>query len=160
MKFSVYTLLIAGLAASCAPQAPTDAQNEEFTSSIKEVIVTEMAPAAIGPYSQAVKVGNTVWVAGQIGLDPVTGTMVEGGLEAETKQVMANIEAILKASGLEFKDVVQSQVFLADLNDYQRFNELYAGYFSLTPPARAVVEVARLPRDARVEVMVVAARTR
>lgn len=160
MKRTAYLITIVALAAACASPTPNQPAGDESTAPVKEVIVTEMAPAAIGPYSQAVKVGNTVWLAGQIGLDPVSGALVEGGLEAETRQVMANIEAVLKASGMEFKDVVQSQVFLADMNDYQRFNQLYAEYFSLTPPARAVVQAARLPRDARVEVMVVAARTR
>lgn len=130
------------------------------SSPIKEVIVTEMAPAAIGPYSQAIKVGDMLWLAGQIGLEPATGAMVEGGLEPETRQSMANMQAVLKAAGMDFKDVVQTQVFLADMNDFQAFNAIYAEYFPLTPPARAVVEAARLPRDARVEIMMVAVRTK
>jgi 2-iminobutanoate/2-iminopropanoate deaminase len=125
----------------------------------KEVIASDDAPAAIGPYSQAIKVGDTVWLAGQISLDPVTGGLISGSIEIETRQVMSNIIAVLAASGLELKDVVQTQVFLTDLNEYQKFNEVYAEYFPTSPPARAVVEVSRLPRDAKVEIMMTAHRT-
>ncbi len=146
--------------ASCAPQAEQAPVTEPVPIPEKEIIASDDAPAAIGPYSQAVRVGETVWLAGQISLDPVTGGLITGSIEIETRQVMANIIAVLAAAGLELKDVVQTQVYLADLNDYQKFNEVYAEYFPTNPPARAVVEVSRLPRDAKVEVMMTAHRTR
>lgn len=124
----------------------------------REVISTEAAPAAIGPYSQGIRVGNTVYLSGQIAIDPETGEMVEGGIEAETNQVMQNIEAVLQAAGCDFDDVVQSKVFLADLGDYAAMNAVYGEYFGEQPPARAAVQVARLPLDALVEIMVTAVR--
>jgi 2-iminobutanoate/2-iminopropanoate deaminase len=148
------------LMASCTPQASEPATSQEQQAPSKEVVASQDAPAAIGPYSQAIRVGDTVWLAGQISLDPVTGGMITGDIEIETRQVMANIVAVLKATGLELKDVVQSQVYLADLNEYQKFNEVYAEYFPNNPPARAVVQVSRLPRDAKVEIMMTAHRTR
>jgi 2-iminobutanoate/2-iminopropanoate deaminase len=151
------SILTTILLVSCT--APVTEETQETVAPTKEVIVTELAPAAIGPYSQAIKVDDTVWLAGQIALDPETGEMVTGSIEIETRQVMANIEAVLKASGLGFNNIVQAQVYLTDLNDYQAFNTLYAEYFSITPPARAVVQAARLPRDAKVEIMVTAVRT-
>lgn len=124
----------------------------------REIIATDQAPAAIGPYSQAVRVGNTLYLAGQIALDPASGQMVPGGIEAETHQVMANIQAVLEAAGYILADVVQVQAYLADLDEYGAFNAVYADYFGDHPPARAVVEAARLPRGARVEVMVTAVK--
>lgn len=123
----------------------------------REIIQTDRAPAAIGPYSQAVRVGNTLYVAGQIGIDPSTGNLVEG-IEQQTHQVLKNIQAILEAAGFSINDVVQSQVFLADLSHYPAMNEIYASYFKEKPPARAAVQVARLPRDALVEIMVTAVK--
>ena len=122
----------------------------------REVISTDKAPAAIGPYSQAVKVGKTLYLSGQIGIDPATGQMVEGGIEAQTRQVMENLGAVLEAAGFSFANVVQAQVFLADLNDYGTMNTVYGSYLSEKPPARAAVQVARIPRDALVEIMMVA----
>ena len=124
----------------------------------REIIATAKAPAAIGPYSQAVRVGRTLYLAGQIGLDPATGQLVPGGIEAETRRVMANIEAVLQAADYSFADVVQVQAYLADMNEYGAFNAVYAEYFGNQPPARAVVQAARIPRDARVEVMVTAVK--
>ncbi|HEX2095083.1 MAG TPA: RidA family protein [Longimicrobiaceae bacterium] len=124
----------------------------------RTVVSTPDAPAAIGPYSQGVRVGGTLYVAGQIALDPRTGRLVEGGVEAQTRRAMENVRAILRAGGFGLEDVVQVQVFLADLGDYARFNEVYAEFFRGAPPARAVVQVSRIPRDALVEVMVVAAK--
>ncbi|UCH64265.1 MAG: hypothetical protein JSU77_06590 [Fidelibacterota bacterium] len=124
----------------------------------REIIATDEAPAAIGPYSQAVRVGYTLYLAGQIGLDPSTGQLVPGGIEAETHRVMANIQAVLQAADYYFADVVQVQAYLADMNEYGAFNTIYAEYFSNEPPARAVVQAARIPRDARVEVMVMAVK--
>jgi len=122
----------------------------------KKVISTDKAPQAIGPYSQAIQVKNTLYLAGQIALDPVTGKMLEGNIEVQTHRVMKNLRAVLLKAGFSFNDVVQSQVFLSDINNYKPMNAIYAEYFSDKPPARAVVEVARIPRNALVEIMLVA----
>ena len=121
----------------------------------KRVISTNKAPKAIGPYSQAIQVNNTLYLAGQIALDPLTGKMVEDKIDIQTHRVMSNLEAVLSEAGFSFDDVVQTQVFLSDLNHYKPMNEIYAEYFSNKPPARAVVQ-AVLPRDALVEIMMVA----
>ncbi len=126
------------------------------TSIQKKVIATEEAPTAIGPYSQAIQVNNALYLSGQIALDPETGQLVEGGIEIQTHRVMQNLEAVLDKAGYGFGDVVQTQVFLADLNHYKPMNNVYAKYFSGAPPARAVVEASRIPRDALVEIMMVA----
>lgn len=124
----------------------------------REVVATDAAPAAIGPYSQAVRVGERLYLSGQIALDPETGTMVEGGVEAETRRCLENAKAVLEAAGFTLRDVVQAQVFLADLADYGAMNAVYASYFAEDPPARAAVQVARLPRDARVEIVLTAVK--
>jgi 2-iminobutanoate/2-iminopropanoate deaminase len=124
----------------------------------RETISTEKAPAAIGPYSQAIKVGGRLYLSGQIGIDPATGQIVDGGVEGQTHQTLKNLGAILESAGFGFDDVVQAQVFLADLNDYATVNAVYKTYFDESFPARAAVQVARLPRDARVEIMMVSAR--
>lgn len=123
---------------------------------MRTAVATDGAPKAIGPYSQAVRAGQFLFVSGQIALDPATGTMVEGDVAAETQRVMRNIGAILKAAGASFDHVVRTTVFLADLNDFGAMNEVYATCFSTPAPARATVQVARLPRDARVEIDVIA----
>ncbi|HEV2130282.1 MAG TPA: Rid family detoxifying hydrolase, partial [Longimicrobiaceae bacterium] len=112
----------------------------------------------IGPYSQAIQVGNTLYVAGQIGIVPATGQMVEGGIEAQTRQVIENIRAILQTAGFGLEHVVQAQVFLADLDHFPAYNRVYAEFFPTNPPARATVQAARIPRDALVEIMVTAVR--
>ena len=121
-----------------------------------QAVETSRAPAAIGPYSQAILAGNTLYLAGQIAMDPLTGEMVEGGIEAETRQVMENLGAVLEAAGSSFRDVVQTQVFLADLGDFATMNEIYGSYLSEPYPVRATVQVAALPRGARVEIQMVA----
>lgn len=118
-------------------------------------VQTERAPAAIGPYSQAVRSGGMVFVSGQIPLTPA-GEPVDGGIEAQTEQVLRNLAAVLEAAGSSLDRVVQVSAFLADMNDFARFNEVYARHFREPYPARAVVEVARLPRDVRVEVACIA----
>ncbi len=118
-------------------------------------VQTDRAPAAIGPYSQAVRSGSFVFVSGQIPLTP-EGRLVEGGIEAQTEQVLTNLAAVLQAAGSGLERVVQVSAFLADMNDFARFNEVYARFFREPYPARAVVEVARLPKDVRVEVACVA----
>jgi 2-iminobutanoate/2-iminopropanoate deaminase len=121
---------------------------------VRQAITTPNAPAAIGPYSQAIKAGNLLFLSGQIPLDPQTGNLVEGGIEAQTQQVFRNIGAILEAAGATFEHVVSVGVFLADMNDFAKVNEIYGTYFSAPFPARATVQVARLPRDCRVEIQV------
>jgi len=123
---------------------------------MREAISTPDAPAAIGPYSQAIKAGNLLFVTGQIPLDPSTGNQVEGGIDAQTRQVFANIRAILTAGGASFDKVVSVGVFLADMNDFQSVNTIYAEYFSSPAPARATIQVARLPKDSLVEIQVTA----
>ena len=122
----------------------------------REAVSTPDAPAAIGPYSQAIKAGNLLFVSGQIPTDPTTGAIVDGGIEAQTRQVFANIGAILTAAGVTFDHVVTASVFLADMNDFAKVNDIYGSYFSSPAPARATVQVARLPKDARVEIQVTA----
>lgn len=119
---------------------------------VREAVSTPSAPAAIGPYSQAISAGGFLFVSGQIPLDPATGTMVEGDIAAQTHRVFKNLEEILKAGGVSFDAVVRTTVYLADMNDFPAVNEVYATYFSSPAPARATVQAARLPRDARVEI--------
>jgi reactive intermediate/imine deaminase len=118
----------------------------------KQIISTQNAPAAIGVYSQAVRVGNTIWVSGQIPLDPKTQELVEGGVEAQVRQVFENLKAIVAAAGASFDDVVKATVFLVDLSHFGLVNKVMAEYFREPYPARAAVGVAALPRGAQVEV--------
>jgi 2-iminobutanoate/2-iminopropanoate deaminase len=124
---------------------------------VRQAISTPHAPAAIGPYSQAIKSGPLLFLSGQIPLDPATGNLVAGGIEEQTRQVFTNIGAILEAAGLSFDAVVSATVYVMDMNDFAKVNEIYATYFSSPAPARATVQVARLPRDSRVEIQVIAA---
>ena len=125
----------------------------------RETIHTTAAPDAIGPYSQAVGAGPYVFTSGQIGLDPLTGSLAPGGVESETRQVMANLAAVLAAGGLTFADVVKTTIFLADMNDFAAVNAIYAESFDGGPtPARSTVAVAALPRGARVEIDAIALR--
>jgi 2-iminobutanoate/2-iminopropanoate deaminase len=124
---------------------------------VKVAISSLGAPKAVGPYSQAVRAGALLFVAGQIPLDPATGQLVEGDVTVQTHRVLESIGAILKAAGLSFDDVVRTTVFLADMNDLAAMNHVYGQYFVDPYPARAAVQVARLPRDARIEIEVIAA---
>jgi len=123
---------------------------------MKKIISTSDAPAAIGPYSQGVRVGSTIYFSGQIPLDPKSGQIVSGGTNAQTKRVMANIGALLRAEGLTFENVAKTTIFLADLGDFQTVNEIYGSFFKQAPPARSTVQVAALPKGARVEIEVIA----
>ena len=123
---------------------------------VREAISAPDAPAAIGPYSQAIKSGSLLFLSGQIPLDPATGQLVPGGIEAQTRQVFTNIAAILAAAGATFDHVVSATVYVADMNDFAKVNEIYATYFSAPAPARATVQVARLPKDSLVEIQVIA----
>jgi len=120
------------------------------------VVATDKAPGAIGPYSQAIKVGGLVFTAGQIPLDPATGKLVEGDIAAQTERVMQNLQAVLEAAGSSFGQVVKTTCFLANLDDFAAFNEVYGRYFSENKPARSTVQAARLPAGASVEVECVA----
>ena len=123
---------------------------------MKEAVSSSEAPKAVGPYSQAIRAGGFLFVAGQIPLD-AAGNMVDGDVTAQSRQVLDNIRAVLKAAGLTMADVVRTTVFLSDLNDLPAMNETYGAYFSEPYPARATVQVARLPRDVRIEIEVIAA---
>ncbi|WP_423225931.1 RidA family protein [Candidatus Amarolinea aalborgensis] len=121
----------------------------------KEIIATPHAPAALGPYSQGIKVGNLVFTAGQLGLDPTTGKLVDG-LEAQTEQALKNLAAILEAAGSRLENVIKTTCFLADINDFKAFNAVYARFFASNPPARSTVQAGALPAGGRVEIEVVA----
>ena len=123
---------------------------------MKKIIHTEKAPAALGPYSQAIEVNGTLYVSGQIPFVPETMTLVSDCVKAQTKQSLENIKAILEAAGYTFKDVVRAGVFIKDMNDFGKVNEVYASYFNTDCPARSCIEVARLPKDALVEIEVIA----
>jgi len=122
----------------------------------REIVRTGGAPKAIGPYSQAVKAGGFVFCSGQIPLDPATGELVGGGVETQTRRVMENLKAVLEAAGSSLDKVVKTTVFLKDMNSFAKMNETYGEFFKADPPARATVEVARLPKDVLVEIEVVA----
>jgi 2-iminobutanoate/2-iminopropanoate deaminase len=123
---------------------------------VREIISTDKAPSAIGPYSQAVRVGGFVFASGQIPIDPATGEFVAGGVAEQTDQVLRNVSAVLEAAGTGLDRVVKTTVFLADMNDFSAMNEVYGRFFNEQPPARATVQAARLPRDARVEIDAIA----
>lgn len=124
----------------------------------KSIVQTGNAPGAIGPYSQAVKAGNMLFVSGQVPIDPETGNVIIGGIESETHRVMKNIEAILEAAGFSFEDVVKSSLFIKNMEDFSRINSAYASYFTSNFPARETVEVSRLPRDVSIEISVIAVK--
>ena len=123
---------------------------------VREIISTENAPRAIGPYSQAVRAGGFVFASGQIPIDPATGEFVAGGVAEQTDQVLRNVSAVLEAAGTRLDRVVKTTVFLADMNDFIAMNEVYGRFFGEQPPARATVQAARLPRDAKVEIEAIA----
>ena len=121
-----------------------------------KVISTKKAPAAIGPYSQAIKVGNLVYTSGQIPIDPATGAFVEGGIKEQTRQSLTNVKAILEEAGLNMSNIVKTTVFMADMNDFAEMNAVYAEFFSEPYPARSAVAVKTLPKGALIEIEVVA----
>ncbi len=123
---------------------------------MKKVITSEKAPKAIGPYSVAIQTGQMVYTAGQIGLNPETGEIVSGGIEAETRQVLTNLKNVLEAAGSSLGDVVKTTVFLRDMADFAKMNAIYAEYFKQNPPARTTVAVAGLPKGGSVEIEAVA----
>jgi len=123
---------------------------------VKQIIATDRAPKAIGPYSQAVRAGSLVFASGQIPIDPETGEFVPGGIAEQTEQVLRNLTAVFEAAGLGLNEVIKTTVFLADMDDFTAMNEVYGRFFAEQPPARATVQAARLPRDARVEIEAIA----
>lgn len=124
---------------------------------MKKIIFTDKAPAPIGPYSQAVLSGNTLYTSGQIALDPQTGELVIGDIETETKQVMENMKAVLDAAGMNFKNVIKTTIFISDMNDFAKINDVYGAYFNeKTAPARETVQVAKLPKNVNVEISMIA----
>ena len=125
----------------------------------KKAVSTKSAPAAIGPYSQAVRIGDFLYTSGQVGLDPATGALVEGGIETQTTRVLENLKAVLEAAGTDFAHVVKTTVFLKNMGDFAAMNTIYGKYFApegVVAPARSTVEVARLPKDALVEIEAIA----
>lgn len=145
LRHAVFGVLVFALAGAASAQ---DAG--------KKVISTPNAPEAIGPYSQAIRAGKTVYLAGQIAIDPKTKQLMTGTIEEQTRLVLENLKAVLEADGLSMEHVVSTSVFLKDLNEFGKMNEVYATYFKSAPPARATVEVARLPRDVKVEIAAIA----
>jgi 2-iminobutanoate/2-iminopropanoate deaminase len=136
--------------------APATAQ--EQAARTRTVITAPDAPSAIGPYSQAIQIGNTIYCSGQIGLNPETSQLVVGGVGTELRQAMNNIRAVLREAGYTLEDIAYTQIFLTDMSDYELVNQVYGSYFFEAPPARAVVEVAALPAGARIEIAVTAVK--
>ncbi len=130
-----------------------DGKKEEI---MKEIISTDKAPAAIGPYSQAVKIGGLLFTSGMIPIDPATNTLVEGGIEVQAERALENVKALLEASGTSMDKVVKTVVFIKNMDDFAKVNEIYAKYFTSNYPARSCVEVARLPKDVLIEMEAVA----
>lgn len=125
---------------------------------MKQVLFTKNAPAAVGPYSQAIDVGDFVFLSGQIPIDPATGNIVEGGVAAQTRQIFSNISAVLESAGLTLQDVIKTMVYVTDLGEFATLNSIYGEYFPENPPARSCVEVSALPKGAQVEIEVIAKR--
>ena len=123
---------------------------------MREAVSSPHAPKAIGPYSPAIRAGQLLFLSGQVAIDPLTGTLVEGDVKVQTHRVMESLAALLNAAGLSFANVVRTTVYLADMNDFAAMNDVYGTYVTDPPPARATVQVARLPRDACVEIEVIA----
>jgi len=145
---------------SCCSVSFVDVVRNVFAATIgrmKKIISTSEAPAAIGPYSQAVRSGRFLFCSGQIPLDPKSGQIISGDIAAQTRRVLDNIAAVLRAEGLTFDNAVKTTIFLNDLGDFQTVNEIYGSYFKQDPPARSTVQVSALPKGAKVEIEVIAA---
>jgi 2-iminobutanoate/2-iminopropanoate deaminase len=122
----------------------------------REIVHTEKAPKAIGPYSQAIRTDSMIYAAGQTGIDPATGDLIPGGVEEQTRQVLTNLQNVIEAAGSSFKNVVKTTVFLRDMNDFAKMNAIYAEYFGENPPARSTIAVAGLPKGGLVEIEAIA----
>ena len=151
MRTFIMCLVVVAAAAVFSSCNSSDAAG----GNIKHVILTQDAPSPIGPYSQAIQFGESLYLSGQIGLDPVTGSLVDGGVVAEANQALKNLGAILAAAGMDYEDAVMATIFLVNMNDYSAVNDLYATYFTAEPPARQVIAVSSLPRNAMVEISLV-----
>jgi 2-iminobutanoate/2-iminopropanoate deaminase len=136
---------------------PALGQSHEGGVTVRQAVSAPNAAKPIGPYSPAIRAGNLLFISGQVGFDPATGALVDGDVSAQTDQVMLNIGTLLQAAGTDFAHVVRTTVYLADMNEFAKMNEVYGRYVVDPPPARSTVQVARLPRDARVEIDVIAA---
>jgi 2-iminobutanoate/2-iminopropanoate deaminase len=147
--FAICTIAVMALATSVAYAAEVDK---------KEVIASSNAPKAVGPYSQAIRYGNLVFLSGQLPIDPKTGQPSKGTIDEQTKLVLENLKAVLEAAGLTFSNVLATTCFLKNMDDFPKFNAVYGTYFPENPPARATVEVARLPKDALVEIALIAGK--
>jgi 2-iminobutanoate/2-iminopropanoate deaminase len=124
----------------------------------KSVVYSDQAPEPIGPYSQAIQAGNMLFISGQIAIERSNGNIISSDIESETRQVMVNLEKILKAAGYDFSNVVKSSIFLKDMNNFPKVNAIYGEYFKTNPPARETVEVSRLPKDVNVEISCIAVK--
>ncbi len=154
----VLLLATFALSLACVTSGPAAAQTTS-SAGVKQVISTPNAPEAIGPYSQAIRAGNMVFLAGQIAIDPKTKQVLkDSSIEDQTRLVLDNLKAVLEADGLSMEHVVSTTVFMKDLNEFGKMNEVYGTFFKTAPPARATVEVARLPRDVKVEIAAIAVR--
>ncbi len=153
------TLLLC-LIGSCMHSNKIETENYNPKNQLmqKSILKTEKAPLPIGPYSQAVMINNMLFVSGQVAIIPGTGQLLQSDISAETKQVMENIKAILTEAGLDFNNIVKTTIFLKDMNDFAKVNEVYGSYFTSDYPARETVQVARLPKDANVEISVTAVK--
>ncbi|MCU0392879.1 MAG: RidA family protein [Thermoflexibacter sp.] len=169
MKYIILSILIwLSFLIACSPRtAQTDADiaKKEIDTTIilspsteRKIIYTEKAPKPVGPYSQAIFKNNTLYVAGQIGIDPQTSKLVGDSVDVQTRKVLENIKAIVEAAGLKLSDVVQTTVYLSNINDFDKMNKVYKEYFSGSAPARATVEVAAIPLKAKVEIVAIAAK--
>jgi 2-iminobutanoate/2-iminopropanoate deaminase len=147
-----FIAFLGALGALASPAVPRG----ERSIRMKKAVQTDKAPKAIGPYSQAVSAGGFLFCSGQIPIDPATGEIVQGSIEDQTRQVLRNLGAVLDGAGSSFDDVVKATVFLQDMNDFSRMNAVYGEFFKAPHPARAAVQVARLPRDARIEIEAIA----
>lgn len=150
LKYFIYLVIMLTLSGLVMQELP--AQTE------KKIIKSNHAPKAIGPYNQAVLAGNTIYLSGQIPLDPITDTLVTGDIEKETHQVMKNISAVLKEAGFSLQDVVSATIYMTDLNDYAVINKVYASYYEKDYPARVALQVCALPKNSNVEISVIAVR--
>ena len=135
---------------------PLPAVEQDHEGRVKQAVSSADAPKAIGPYSPAVRAGQLVFISGQVPIDPSTGNLIDGDIAAQTRRALDNLGALLKAAGLSYANVVRTTVFLADMNDFSAMNQAYATFFSEPYPARSTVQVSRLPKDARVEIDVIA----
>ncbi|MGD9162507.1 MAG: RidA family protein [Desulfobacteraceae bacterium] len=151
MKRIITTVLLIFILTICSHQ---------YAFSGSDIISSPDAPASIGPYSQAVRIGDMLFLSGQLGLDPATGKLAGRGFEVQARRALENQRAILEAAGFSLKDVVQCQIFMTDMNNYSTFNAIYKEYFNKNFPARVVLEVSRIPADGLVEIMMVAVRSK